>query len=78
MLTTHDVASNCDAASAITGAGALREEVSFSPSRLVITTGSAFSDPAGGTVERGGSAAVVVVDKNDPAIALYIPVTIAT
>ena len=71
------VASDCDAATQISGTAGARGAVVFSPTGVKLLVGSAFSDSAGGTCTAGGTCEVVVTDSANPSIGTDVAVTFA-
>ena len=71
------VASNCDAATQISGTAGTTGVVTFSPTRVTMAVGGAYSDGASGTCPAGGTCDIVVDDSGNPTVGLEAAVTFA-
>ena len=70
VVIPNTVASDCDAATQISGTAGARGAVVFSPTGVKLLVGGAFSDSAGGNCPAGGTCEVVVTDSANPSIGL--------
>ena len=64
----YDLGTNCDAATAITGAVSATGTATFKPKGIKMLVGSGYSDSAGGTCDPGGSCVVVVFDESNDTV----------
>jgi hypothetical protein len=71
------VASDCDAATQISGPAGGSGKVTFSATGVTLRVGSAYSDSASGTCSFGGTCEIVVSDSTNPSIGIDEAVTFA-
>ena len=75
-VTPANMATNCDSATQVSATTAANGKVVFS-SGVPVRDGSSYTDTAGGSVNPGGSAVIVINDSNNSGFYVAIPITMA-
>jgi YVTN family beta-propeller protein len=75
---TTNLATNCDAATQITGTVAANGKVVFTSPGVKLLVGGSYSDSSGGSCVPGGSCQIALVDEDNPSIATADVVVFAT